>query len=211
VTFAARFEDDAADRRENGRRTLRLDVPGTFAGGAGAATVHNISPTGLLIETTTILAEGDCFAVDLPEAGGQMAEVVWASAPMFGCRFSELVGAGTLSAAQLRGEAAHPALSTDTPDDLGARLKHLRRERGLSLGDIAARLGVSKPTVWAWEHGKSRPIDRRLSALADVLGVTPEGLDRAPSGANDQLERSRRQIADAYGVELSRVRIMIEL
>ena len=82
---------------------------------------------------------------------------------------------------------------------------------GLSLGEIAARLGVSKPTVWAWEHGKSRPVERRLAALADALGVTPSGLEPAPSGPNAELEQSRRKIAAAYGIEPSRVRIMIEL
>ena len=81
----------------------------------------------------------------------------------------------------------------------------------MSLGDIAARLGVSKPTVWAWEHGKSRPVERRLSALAEALGVTPAGLEPAVTGPPEEIERSRLRIAQAYGVEPMRVRIMIEL
>lgn len=210
MTFTARFEDDAADRRGNGRRTLRLGVTGAFAGGDGVVTVHNISATGLLIETALPLAEGESFAVALPEAGEQSAHVVWASAPMFGCRFATPLSAAAVAAAQLRGEpdaAEEPA----TNDDFGERLHRLRRERGLSLGDIAARLGVSKPTVWAWEHGKSRPVERRLAALADALGVTPAGLEPSASGPNEELERSRRRIAEAHGVTPSRVRIMIEL
>ena len=65
--------------------------------------------------------------------------------------------------------------------------------------------------VWAWEHGKSRPVERRLTALAAALGVTPAGLEPAPSGPSEELEQNRRRIAAAYGVEPVRVRIMIEL
>jgi len=210
VTFAAQFEEEPADdERGAARRTLRLAVEGRFATSEGAVTVHNISATGLLIETTLPLSEGDSFAVDLPEAGESAAQVVWASAPMYGCRLTAPLGAAALSAARLRGEA----VATPAPqrEDFGARLHRLRVERGLSLADIAARLSVSKPTVWAWEHGKARPVERRLAALADALGVTPGGLEPAPSGPSEELERSRRRIAEAYGVEPMRVRIMIEL
>jgi transcriptional regulator with XRE-family HTH domain len=211
VTFEARFEDQAsADERGDVRRTLRLAVEGRFPGGGEAAvTVHNISATGLLIETATPLNEGDSFAVDLPEAGERSAQVVWASAPMYGCRLTDPLGAAALSAARLRGDALAPG--QERIEEFGSRLHRLRVERGLSLGDIAARLGVSKPTVWAWEHGKARPVERRLSALAEALGVTPGGLEPAPSGPSAELENSRRRIAQAYGVEPMRVRIMIEL
>nr|WP_272916565.1 helix-turn-helix transcriptional regulator [Tsuneonella aeria] len=130
---------------------------------------------------------------------------------MYGCRFDQPLGAAALAAAQLRGEASGTPAPDTLPEDFGQRLHRLRRERGLSLADIANRLGVSKPTVWAWEHGKSRPADRRLSALAEALGVTPGGLEPSPSGSPEILDGSRRRIAEAYGVEPSRVRIMIEL
>ena len=212
MTFEARFDEQpASDPRGAHRRTLRLGVTGHFGHGSpGTVTVHNISATGLLIETAVPLAEGDQFAVELPEAGEQTAQIVWASAPMYGCRFAEPLTTAALSAAQLRGEASAPS-PVETADDFGTRLHRLRREAGLSLGDIAARLGVSKPTVWAWEHGKSRPVEKRLSALADALGVTPAGLEPAMSGPVEELENSRRRIAQAYGVEPVRVRIMIEL
>jgi transcriptional regulator with XRE-family HTH domain len=211
VTFAAHFdEQDAADERGAPRRTLRLSVEGRSEAGEGAVTVHNISATGLLIETALPLSEGDSFAVDLPEAAGTSAQVVWASAPMYGCRLDTELGTAALSAARLRGEAGGEQ-DTERAEDFGARLRRLRIERGMSLADIANRLAVSKPTVWAWEHGKARPVERRLAALADALGVTPGGLEPAPTGPSEELERSRRRIAEAYGVEPARVRIMIEL
>lgn len=209
MTFEARFEEEnAADRRAAPRRTLRLGASGQFAHGAVPVTVHNISASGMMIQTDTPLSEGDSFALDLPEAGERSARVVWADAPMYGCRFTEPLGAAALSAAQLRADVAE---RPEPGEDFGARLHRLRVERGLSLADIGSRLGVSKPTVWAWEHGKSRPVEKRLAGLAEALGVTPGGLEPVSSGPPEVLERSRRQIAEAWGVEARQVRIMIEL
>ena len=47
------------------------------------------------------------------------------------------------------------------------RLNHLRRERGMTLAQVASALGVSKPTVWAWEKGKARPLPERIAAIAE--------------------------------------------
>lgn len=210
MTIDARFENQA-DERGATRRTLHLGVNGKF-GTQGAATVHNLSATGLLVETALPLGEGETISVDLPEAGEVTATVIWADPPMLGCRFDRPLSSAALSAAQLR-SAVFPANVGEgvSGEAFGARLQRLRRERGLSLGDIATKLGVSKPTVWAWEHGKSRPVERRLSGLAEVLGANPSGLEPAASGPPEAVERGRRQIAEAYGVKPSRVRIMIEL
>lgn len=210
MTIEARFEEPS-DERGASRRTLHLGVSGRF-GAAGSATVHNLSVTGLLIETGTPLAEGESITVDLPEAGERTATVAWSDAPMHGCRFAEPLSTAALSAAQLRSAPlGDGGEGLALGEDFGARLHRLRTERKLSLGDIAERLGVSKPTVWAWEHGKSRPVERRLAGLAEALGVTPGGLEPATAGPPEAVERGRRQIAEAYGVEPSRVRIMIEL
>lgn len=199
------------DDRGAARRSLRLGVNARLGGNAAmAATVANVSATGMLIETGVALAEGEEIAVDLPEAGERMATVVWADTPVHGCRFDQPLSAAELSAAQLRGDAL-PAEADSTGEDFGERIHRLRVERGMSLADVADRLGVSKPTVWAWEHGKSRPVERRLPDLASALGVTPGGLEPAASGPPEILERSRRRIAEAYGVETAAVRIMIEL
>lgn len=215
MSIEARFDsdDDQADKRGAPRRTLRLGVSGRFAGGiSGTATVHNISATGMLVESIVPLTEGEAISVDIPEAGERRATVVWVDGPMHGCRFDEPLPSAALSAAQLRG-AVRTAQGDALPlsEGFGARLHRLRTERGLSLAEVADRLGVSKPTVWAWEHGKARPVERRLSALAEALGVTPGGLEPAASGPVEAVEQGRRQIAAAYGVEPSRVRIMIEL
>lgn len=212
MTIEARFEEDLLEERGSGRRILHLGVSGKF-GTQGSATIHNLSATGLLIESSTALAEGEDIVVDLPQVGERAATVVWSDAPMHGCRFDEPISIAALSAAQL--SSALPSTPTDdaptTVEEFGTRLHRLRVERGLSMGDLANKLGVSKPTVWAWEHGKARPVERRLAALAEALGVTPGGLEPAAPGQPEAVERGRRQIAEVYGVDPARVRIMIEL
>ncbi|NBC87946.1 MAG: helix-turn-helix domain-containing protein, partial [Alphaproteobacteria bacterium] len=95
----------------------------------------------------------------------------------------------------------------------GSRLNRLRRERGLTLADIAAVLGVSKPTVWAWEKGKAKPLPERLDAIAAALGVASEEL--ADHGVRDAggalVHECRLRIASAFGILPRNVRIMVEL
>ena len=70
-------------------------------------------------------------------------------------------------------------------------------------------------TLSGWAPSPDQPKAKRPGSatvrLADALGVTPGGLEPAKSGPVEAVELGRRQIAAAYGVEPSRVRIMIEL
>lgn len=61
------------------------------------------------------------------------------------------------------------------------RINRLRREAGMTRADVALRLGVSKPTVWAREKGKARPLPERMAAIAEALGAAPEDLTEADS------------------------------
>ena len=201
------------------RRHLLLETEGaTPAGEAGAVLVHNISATGLLLESEIALAVGERIEIDLPEAPGIWASVVWASETVFGCRFDHALSAAALSAAQLRGiaaeEAGMPALAVgQSGESLGRRLARLRKARGLSLGDLASTLGVSKPTVWAWEHGKAQPIEARMAALAAALGVEQEELQVGDqwSVRSELVARCRSDIARAFETSIDRIRIAIEL
>jgi transcriptional regulator with XRE-family HTH domain len=212
-----------ASQRSAPRRALRLYTSG-FAAYAGEAnvTIHNISAAGLLIETGVGLGAGERLTLDLPEAGPVTAIIVWRSEHLYGCAFEQALGAGALAAAQLQGFAPdpEPAVQRPTPsgsaggEALGTRLNRLRREAGLTLADVAATLGVSKPTVWAWEKGKARPLPERLDAIAQALRVSPEAIAEtaAPSELiSGVIEDCRLRIAEASGTPVSRVRIMIEL
>ena len=208
--------------RRQPRRSLRLETSGVLPGGLDAnVTVHNISVAGLLIETAQQMAVGEVLAIDLPNTGPVGVEVVWQSGQLYGCAFEQALGEAALAAAQLRGTAAAattaqgsvPVIGKPPGDTLGARLNRLRRERGLTLAQVAYALDVSKPTVWAWEKGKARPLPERLGAIAQVLGVREEELADTKAGgpAAALVEDCRRRLAEAWAIDPQTIRIMIEV
>ncbi|MBU7580857.1 MAG: helix-turn-helix domain-containing protein [Porphyrobacter sp.] len=216
----------ADNQRSAPRRALWLETSGVFAGaGEANVTVHNISAAGLLLETGLVLAEGEQLALDLPEAGAVVATVAWRSERLYGCAFARPLGAAALAAAQLQGFApgvpgtlerpapALPSTISGPGEGLGARLNRLRREAGLTLADVAGALGVSKPTVWAWEKGKARPLPERLDAIAAALGVSSETLASAPPAREIDavIAECRSRIAAACGTDPQAVRIMVGL
>lgn len=218
MAIAAHLEGggQSEDGRAAPRRALRFEtLGGRESGDAHPVQVHNASSTGLLLESATELAVGEAIDVVLPQAGATTARVVWASGTLYGCRFDEPISAAALSAAQLRSDAA-PELG-QTPqgatESFGSRLQRLRKERGLTLAQLGERLEVSKPTVWAWEKGKARPLENRIAAIAEALGVSEDQLADVQDNAEarEVLARSREAVARAFGAEPGKVRIMIEL
>jgi transcriptional regulator with XRE-family HTH domain len=209
-------------QRTSPRRALMLATSGRLGDGAEAnVTVHNISAAGLLLETALELNVGEALALDLPEAGTVDAVIVWRSEQLYGCAFEQALGGAALAAAQLRSAppaipaAPLPAAARDPLGPaFGTKLNRLRRERGLTLADVAAALGVSKPTVWAWEKGKARPVPERLEPIAGVLGVSLADLqDASALNAEVQavIEDCRLRLAAACDCVPAAVRIMIEL
>jgi transcriptional regulator with XRE-family HTH domain len=208
-------------QRRSPRRALELETSGVLPSGHEAnVTVHNISAAGLLLETDIPLSVGDSFGIDLPHAGHVDAQVVWASERLYGCAFERALGQGALAATQLRGNAAaRPAVtgltrpSREMVEPLGIKLNRLRRERGLTLADVASALGVSKPTVWAWEKSKARPVPSRIPEIATALGVSTQELgEAAPSDeASAVTEECRVRIAAVHGTSPENIRIMIEV
>ena len=60
--------------------------------------------------------------------------------------------------------------------ELGARIKSLRTQRGLSQEALAGQLEVSHQAVAKWESGKSQPSTANLRALCGVFGVSLDAL-----------------------------------
>lgn len=216
----------SAEARAAPRRTLYLATEGAMPGqDAAEVLIRNISATGLLLDYQGALANGESIAIELPEAGLTTAEIVWASEGLYGCRFVTPLSPAALSAAQLRSLSAQDDIrdtgagdnaqtsAPPTHETLGARILRLRKEAGLTMAQLAERLGVSKPTIWAWEQGRARPVDARMSAIAEALGVSVQSLLFAPadSGAEAVIARCRAEIASACGTNPDRVRIMLEL
>lgn len=107
---------ETADRRRTRRRTLRLDVAARSATAESAVVIHNLSRTGLLIETDATFTVGETFLLVLPELGAAPARVVRNDGRRFGCEFLSPVPASAISAALLK--APHDeadAASADAP------------------------------------------------------------------------------------------------
>ncbi|MCJ2183395.1 helix-turn-helix domain-containing protein [Novosphingobium sp. 1949] len=208
------------------RRRLYLETRGVLpSGGEAQVSIHNFSETGVLLETGVELEIGEVVDIALPEAGPTPARIVWASGALYGCAFLSALPPAVLSAASLRSAVqAETGVLPEPPqpaghdaalggESLGERIHRLRKLRGLTQGELANRLGVSKPTVWAWEQGRARPIEERMSGIAEALGVAAEDLrpDRFAPGLAELIARCRDQIAAAVETAPEKVRIMIEL
>jgi transcriptional regulator with XRE-family HTH domain len=204
-----------AGQARDPRRVLHLDAEGALPSGARTnVRVHNVSTTGLLLETAIRLTVGERIEIDLPHVAATWARVVWTSDDLSGCQFEEPITAAALSAAQLRAAPSQPADAEAVPgESFGTRLQRMRKERGLTLAQVAAQLGVSKPTVWAWEQGKAKPVESRIEALAAVYGVHPSDLvqSRISPALFELIARSKEQIAEAVGTTVDKIRIMIDL
>ncbi len=140
--------DSTSNRRASPRRTLRLQALGTTSSQSAAPVViHDLSRTGLLLETSAELAAGERIDVELPEAGAAQAKVVWSSGRFFGCKFERPIPPAALSSAILRSPPAD-----DHPDQVASALLELQ----------TLRTQVSKMT----EH-LGRIIDRLAPAGKD--------------------------------------------
>lgn len=104
------------NRRTAPRRRLHLDSVGATG---EKVTIHDLSSTGILIETTAALAEFDQIEVELPEVGMAQATVIWSSGDYFGCQFHAELPRSAVSAALLRSPfvPAPPTAAAGTLDE----------------------------------------------------------------------------------------------
>lgn len=82
-----------------------------------------------------------------------------------------------------------PAATPSRPEvdqEIGAGLRRLRRERSLSLIDLAARTNLSIGFLSQIERGKSSPTLRALVSMADALGVGLGDLFPPAGASSDQ-------------------------
>ena len=65
-------------------------------------------------------------------------------------------------------------ISEDSYMNIGQKIKHLRKAKGMTLEDVANIVGVGKSTVRKWETGMIANMKRdKISKLAFALGTTP--------------------------------------
>lgn len=213
----------AQAQRGSVRRRLRLDTVGKAAAkGSTHVEIHDLSTSGMLIETSVELAAGEALEIELPRTGPQTAKVIWASGRFYGCQFAEPISPAAVSAALLRSRPTdQSAVPADVPElaspDFASRLAELRTAKGLSLQDLADRLEVSRQAVWYWESGQRLPRAELFQKLAQVLGTSEQEL-LAPAVTKQGIvaaagwdEEFKRSIAERLGVSPDQVSIVVTL
>jgi HTH-type transcriptional regulator, cell division transcriptional repressor len=100
-----------------------------------------------------------------------------------------------------------PRMTDSSDDTLGGRLSAARDASGLSLADVANRIGVKREHLLAWEADRAEPRPSNLIDLAGILGVSPmwlmTGLGSGPvqEGADLPLEALKlelQRLSDAH-------------
>jgi transcriptional regulator with XRE-family HTH domain len=73
------------------------------------------------------------------------------------------------------------------PSELGRKIKAHRKQRGMTLDQLAARTGSSKSYIWELENNDTpHPSAEKIFAIAKALGVTPEFLiEETPTDADE--------------------------
>jgi len=135
--------ETSIDNRKQRRHRLLLEAEGRgHETVSGAVLVHDISDTGLLIETIYALGIGKMIEVNHPCAGVLMeAEIMWAAGQIYGCKFTRERMQATASAEQRGGRfslthAVANAVATDAVTDTpkGAIADHDASTERLSRG-----------------------------------------------------------------------------
>jgi len=225
-------------RSETRRHLLYATTARSGEGESQPVLVRDISSSGLLLETEEGQLLDNSFMVNLPEAGNIEAHVIWQGEKLAGCRLEEELSQATIDAVRASGAAAHADESAnDAPiprtaaRTLAARLKQLRIERDLTRAELAERSGISTPSIWAWETGRTVPRIGSLETLAKGLGVhvselqigaaipnvdfgSPMPIESGSENSQrlaDVVAAARSQIASLAGVSSDKVRISIAL
>ena len=92
---------------------------------------------------------------------------------------------------------------------LSENLKNLRKAKGLSQEELAARLHVVRQTVSKWEKGRSVPDAELLIRLAEELDTTPAALlgPELPQAAEaDRVAEQLGRINEQLGIKNCRAR-----
>ena len=77
-------------------------------------------------------------------------------------------------------------------DEIALLIRAIRRQTGLTQEKLAARIGVTFPTINRWEHGRVRPSPLAVLRLKELVG----SLSRNGVDLSDRFEPSRFSVED---------------
>lgn len=124
ILLAGIIEDQAQrELRGGSRRRVRVNVNLAVETGSARVLVHDLSTTGLRIQTEADLSIGDTVSIEFPDIPPIEAHIVHGTRGIYGCEFATPISQAAVSAAVLKSPIAAKNLSgsvTEIP--LGANL-----------------------------------------------------------------------------------------
>lgn len=221
------------DQRQNLRHPVLLSASGESEAGdiAFDGFLLNISTGGFLIETETALSVDREVILNLPDVAGLRARVAWANRPLFGCAFDEPIAPAIVNRSRLKSEPG--AQDNSCHSGIGTAVERLRVAKGWTRAELADAAGVSRPSVWGWETGRTAPRQDAIRRLAAALGCsaselrsnTMEGEDEPerdllqeeghePHGTpsvDDVLSMGQRRLSEILDIPRSRIKLCFEV
>jgi len=141
---------DTNEQRDADRRVLRLEARVATPKGEGGVRVHNLSRTGMLVESDVDVVIGTQLEVELPGGKRHRAEVVWSDEGLIGCRFERSLSQATLSAALLRSAPQPVAASVDAPnavEEMRVALREVWEKQERAVEEQTAKMGLGS-RIW---------------------------------------------------------------
>lgn len=80
--------------------------------------------------------------------------------------------------------------ATKSGSAVGERIKQAVQHAGITLRELADKMGVSRPTIYAYVSGALRVPKARIRAIAEVTGCAPEFFE-VPSNKHDSIDNYR--------------------
>lgn len=214
------------DQRHAKRLSLMLPVDlSTSTDEKSPAFLLDISRNGALIATESAVEIGDVVHVSfgIGRPCKVEANVVWLGDGIFGSQFDLSLPLDDLAMIKRTGLALPPPelQGQDARSMLPKFIERAKLMSGLSATEIAHKLQVSRPTLWAWETGRTSPRGSNLKRLTEffadagvVVPVHSISAESAPAEAgrfSDQtLVDCKRDIALKLGIPETRIKILVE-
>ena len=147
MAVAARLETLAEDERRSQKRR-RLHLGAALAASGEDVMIHDISATGVLLETNAELEAFESLQFDLPETGAAQAVVIWNSGRYFGCEFTTPISKAAISAALLRAPAEPARAAEPEVLELGDK-DEIHGEDELSFATKGRVIVAASIALWA--------------------------------------------------------------
>ncbi len=134
------IDPGTGERRYAPRRTLSLGTLASTDPESWRVVIHDLSETGLRIQTGMLLDVGDEIEVELPEAETAVARVVWSDDSTYGCEFLTPITRGAVSASLLLSPGI--SIMPDPPVTNAEILERLEERQQHQTSDTAAMISM---------------------------------------------------------------------